>query len=374
VPALLSDKTTYSWRARAVDSQGAASVWSAATLIYLSTGTYQPPSIQLTSPAVPTQPAASTKAVRLSWSGTDLNIEPTVALYYATSRDRFSGTLIVDGLRQSAGTQSANFDWDTRALAPGTYYVYAQIYDSRSSAQAWAPGAVVVVSDSPSGSVVVSAGPNLQTSEAGAQASFKIRLGSAPSADVILPIASTMTGEGQAAPPSLNFTAQNWNVDQTVTVTGQADCIPDGNRQYQVIVGRAVSLDPQYMGLSAPPVALSNVESAGNSVVATASNNPNVRMCALAVKSQQLVSPGIWEYQIDASFGNSGAVAVNGGTARLTAVLPILTIVNGEIGFGALQAGESGRSVNAIVLRSKGILSPAFFQAAVGFKWVFSVR
>jgi hypothetical protein len=126
--------------------------------------------------------------------------------------------------------------------------------------------------------------------------------------------------------------------------------------------------------VSAAPVALSNSESAGYSVVAIATNNPNVRLCALTVRSQQLFAPGTWEYQFDASFGNSGAVAVNGGTARLTAVLPVLNIVNGEIGFGALQAGESGRSVNAIVLRSKGLLSPAFFQAAVGFKWVFSVR
>jgi hypothetical protein len=159
-----------------------------------------------------------------------------------------------------------------------------------------------------------------------------------------------------------------------VKVNGQGDCIPDGNRQCQVVVGRAVSLNAQSMGVSAAPVALSNVESAANSIVVTATNNPNVRMCALTVRSQQLVSPGIWEYQIDASFGNSGAVAVNGGTARLTAVLPVLTIVSGELGFCALQAPECARSVNAIVLRRKGQLSPAFFQAAVGFKWAIAVK
>jgi hypothetical protein len=47
-------------------------------------------------------------------------------------------------------------------------------------------------------------------------------------------------------------------------------------------------------------------------VVAIATNNPNVRLCALAVKSQQRVAAGIWEYQIDAGFGNGGAVAVSG--------------------------------------------------------------
>jgi hypothetical protein len=109
-------------------------------------------------------------------------------------------------------------------------------------------------------------------------------------------------------------------------------------------------------------------------VVAIATNNPNVRLCALAVKSQQRVAAGIWEYQIDAGFGNGGAVAVSGGTARLIAVPPLLSIVNAEIRFGALQAGESGRSVNAVVLRSKGPLSAAFFQAAIGFKWAIAVK
>jgi hypothetical protein len=97
-------------------------------------------------------------------------------------------------------------------------------------------------------------------------------------------------------------------------------------------------------------------------------------MCALTVKSQQLVAPGTWEYQIDAGFGNSGALAVSGGTARLIAVPPLLSIVNAELTFGALQAGEAGRSVNAVVLRSKGPLSAAFFQAAIGFKWAIAVK
>ena len=89
VPSLLSDKTTYWWRARAVDAEQAASNWTAASVMYISTGSYQDPSIHLTAPAVPTAPTTQSdgkRVVTLAWEGTDLNIEPAVALYYASSR------------------------------------------------------------------------------------------------------------------------------------------------------------------------------------------------------------------------------------------------------------------------------------------------
>lgn len=373
VANLLGDKTTYWWRGRAVDPEGASSAWSATAVMYVSTGDYQPPVIHVTAPAAPISPSvqAGRKSVRLSWEGTDLNIEPTVALYYATSKAGFSGTLIADGLRQASGTQAGNYDWDAGGLAAGTYFVYAVIYDSRGSAQAWAPGAVVITPETQSGSVLVNAAANLQTNELGAQASFAVRLGSAPSDEVVLPVASTMTGEGRALPPSLTFNAQNWNIDQQVMVTGQSDCIPDGNRQYQVQVGKAVSLDPQYMGLAAAPVNLVNQDYAPAWVATT--NNPNVRICALSIRSTRKVDATTWEYVLDAVFGNSGA-PVQGGAAKLVAVPPLLQLVDPDMQFGALHQGETGNSLDTITVRAKGPLSAAYFQVGAGLRWSITVK
>lgn len=373
LPVVLADHTTYRWRARSRDADGGVSEWSAPAVMYVSTGTYQDPTIQVTQPAtvqVP-QPQGERKIVRIAWTGTDLNIEPTVALYFAPSKAAFTGTLIVDGLRQATGTQAGQYDWDVTGLAPGAYHVYAVIYDSKGVGRAWAPGAVVVVPSPQTGSVMLNAAANLQTTELGGVASFGVRLGSAPVADVVLPVASSRSGEGVAQPATLTFTAQNWATEQTVRVTGQFDCIPDGNRQYQVLVGSAQSLDPQYMGLAAAPVNLTNQDN--NPTWTLTSNNAAVRLCALGIRSSRAVDATTWEYVLDLGIGNNGA-AVAGATARLVGVPALLTVVQPEVTFGALQQGESARSAGTITVRSRGQLSAAYFQAGVGFRWTLNVR
>jgi hypothetical protein len=374
VPTALTDKSTYYWRARAIDSAGLQSPWSIPAILYVSTGTYQNPSIQVTEPAVTLVPTvqAGRKLVHLAWAGTDLNIGPTVALYYSSSNSAFSGTLIVDGVSQASGTQTGAYDWDVTGLAAGAYYVYAVIYDPRGSGQAFAPGVVVIPASPQSGSVVTTAGANLQTTQYGGQASFTVHLGTAPTATVTLPVSSTTSSAGLPAPQSLVFTPQNWSVDQTVTVTGQADCLPGGNKTYQVLVGNAVSLDPQYIGLAGSPVNLTNQDTLVNWVVTT--NNPNVRICNLAIVSTRAVNPTTWEYVLSARFGNSGA-AVAGGTATLVGAPPIFQLISPAMTFGALQQGESGQSLANITIRSRGgPLSAAYFQSGAGFRWNLVAR
>ena len=59
---------------------------------------------------------------------------------------------------------------------------------------------------------------------------------------------------------SLLFTAANWNVPQTVTVTGVADGILDGDIPYSTIIGAAISTDAEYSGLDPADIALVNVD------------------------------------------------------------------------------------------------------------------
>ena len=368
----LADKAVYWWRARAVDPHGTASAWSLPVQFTVSTGTYQDPSVAVTSPATPLTPTVQgdRKVVTLAWTGTDVNIAPTVALYYATTKDSFSGTLIVDGLAQAVGTQSGTHVWDVTDLPVGTYHVYAVIYDSRGVGRAWAPGAVVIA-PAASGGIVVTAGTGLKTTEAGGTATFKVKLASAPTANVTVPVASTMSGEGIASPASLTFTPQNWNTDQTVTVTGQVDCIPDAAKAYQVLVGRSVSADPNYADLSGTPVSLVNENNA--LVTQGATNNANVRICGVTLRSTTKISATTWEYQLDASFGNAGA-PIAGGTAILT-IAPLITdIVDANLTFGALSAGETGRSLDTVTVRSNVLLQPSFFAAGVGTKWNITTR
>ncbi|MBI5256162.1 MAG: DUF4347 domain-containing protein [Burkholderiales bacterium] len=87
------------------------------------------------------------------------------------------------------------------------------------------------------------------TSEAGASASFTVRLSSQPNSHVTVDVSSSDTTEGTAAPTALSFTPSNWWVQQQVTVTGVDDVLIDGAIPYQVLL-RASSGDALYNGRS----------------------------------------------------------------------------------------------------------------------------
>src|SRR6185503_3946719 len=84
----------------------------------------------------------------------------------------------------------------------------------------------------------------LVTSEAGGTPpAFDVVLDSQPTADVVIPVASSDPSEGEASVTSLTFTAADWNVPQTVTVTGVDDAVDDGDIAYTIETGAAESDD-----------------------------------------------------------------------------------------------------------------------------------
>ena len=97
---------------------------------------------------------------------------------------------------------------------------------------------------------IVGGSGNVSTGEDGTAATVGLSLQSEPSAAVTLSIASTDPGEAVAKPSALTFSTADWNVDQTVTVSGVDDAVADGPQSYAVAV-RAGSGDGAYDGLSA---------------------------------------------------------------------------------------------------------------------------
>lgn len=98
------------------------------------------------------------------------------------------------------------------------------------------------------------------TSEDGLTATFTIRLASQPTATVTVPISSTDATEGTVSPASLNFTTLDWNVPQTVTVTGVDDPDLDGDINYSVQMDPTASSDPLYDNQTPGPVAVVNLD------------------------------------------------------------------------------------------------------------------
>lgn len=118
---------------------------------------------------------------------------------------------------------------------------------------------------SPAGADPVNISPvtGLSTTEEGRAVSFTVSLASQPLVNVVINLVSTDTGEGTVSPASLTFTSGNWNTPRTVTVTGQPDSTEDGDIDYSIQTS-LLSLDPQYLLVNPPDVALVNFDEDGD--------------------------------------------------------------------------------------------------------------
>ena len=90
----------------------------------------------------------------------------------------------------------------------------------------------------------------LATTEAGGTATFSVVLEAAPTANVVIPISIPDGTEGTVSAPSLTFTTADWNIAQTVTVTGVQDFSNDGDVAFTVVLGTATSTDLNFNGLN----------------------------------------------------------------------------------------------------------------------------
>ncbi len=63
---------------------------------------------------------------------------------------------------------------------------------------------------------------------------FKVRLGSEPTGTVVIDVTSSDTGEGTVDKATLTFDASNWDIEQTVRVTGVNDDVDDDDINYTI--------------------------------------------------------------------------------------------------------------------------------------------
>jgi hypothetical protein len=76
----------------------------------------------------------------------------------------------------------------------------------------------------------------------------------------VIGVSSSDTSEGSVDKSSLAFTAGDWGVEQTVTVTGVDDAVADGDVGYSVVLANAVSFDSAYDGLTPANVSVINID------------------------------------------------------------------------------------------------------------------
>ncbi|MEX1232145.1 MAG: hypothetical protein WEB58_18010 [Planctomycetaceae bacterium] len=121
--------------------------------------------------------------------------------------------------------------------------------------------------DSVGTEVVAAAAVNVSTnwlyiSESGAADSLSVVLNSKPASNVTLAARSTHVGEGVIDKTALVFTPSNWNIPQTITITGVDDSYFDGDKVFFLKL-EAVSTDANYDGISVPTVRAKNADNEG---------------------------------------------------------------------------------------------------------------
>jgi outer membrane protein assembly factor BamB len=173
--------------------------------------------------------------------------------------------------------------------------------------------------------ITVTPTSGLVTTEWGGTATFTIVLDSQPAADVIIGLTSSDTTEGTVSPSIVPFTAANWDLPQTVTVTGANDFVVDGDIVYTVLTAAAASADGGYNNLNASDVEITNydndVETFTHSGIASFSPDKGNLENLVAVAEGN--SPGKPDYKYPHGFFSFDITGLKpGATVVITITLP----------------------------------------------------
>ncbi len=83
--------------------------------------------------------------------------------------------------------------------------------------------------------IVISPDSVLVTTSEGGSAFFALRLAVPPTADVTISFASSDTAQGEPSPSSVIFTTTNWNIPQTIQITGRGNTNSTVDVPYRII-------------------------------------------------------------------------------------------------------------------------------------------
>ncbi len=152
-------------------------------------------------------------------------------------------------------------------LVDGTQnYDITMSVDDAQSDNNYDPLADVTVSvgntdDDVAGFTITESFGDTETNEAGTTDTYTVVLDAEPDSDVVIDVSSDDTGEATIDQASLTFTTANWNVAQTVTVTGQDDDLIDGTQTATITMSiDAAGTDDNFDGVANQTVSVDNTD------------------------------------------------------------------------------------------------------------------
>jgi hypothetical protein len=341
IPSGLSNGSTYYWRVRARNARGITSAWSDVAQFVVDTDHPATPSLAFSAPAgVLLAPGSA----RIAWQVRDPENASQLSLFFDRDSSGADGDPIVQNLALDPAKSEGSYTWDVSGLLPGAYYMYGVLNNGQRTVAAYAPGTFVVPSPDAHGTVVLRPTSIQTTSEAGFHASLQVSLGSAPTDDVVVQLNTTRPTEATLGPSLVTFTAGNWNVPQTVTVSGVNDCAFDGDVTYRVVTAKAVSRDTNYAGVKGSALTYVNVDDD------MPTNQSTVLTCSVTLISSKKVSLTTVDYTYRLDITNLGP-DVRGVQANVASTAATTQIMDGSVTFGPVPQGARATSLDTFTIR-----------------------
>ncbi len=176
---------------------------------------------------------------------------------YLFVADSYKGLLVLDASNPQSLSPLANGTWDTAGESVNVFFSQNHIYLSDGGDGSWSGLSIFRFIER---GIIDVYPTNIQIREGSGQASFTIRLGSAPTASVTIGLKNTNPGEIALSREQVILDSTNWQNGVDVTINPADDALKDGPQKCAVLTDPAQSTDPDYNGTDAGNVFVSVID------------------------------------------------------------------------------------------------------------------
>ena len=212
--------------------------------------------IQISDPNI----GSNTYSVTLSATAGTLTLGTKTGITIAT------GTGAGDAVLTFSGNLAAiNAALDGLVFTPSSGFTGSASFQIQCTNTNYTPGGVATATSTvlmavvPRGGVLITHDGDLTTNVLGSTSQFSLVLTEAPIDTVTIRLTSSDPEAGTTDVSSITFTPSNWNIPQTVTVTGHDDIADGGSVPYTIELQPATSSDPAFSGVIGDTVAMTNL-------------------------------------------------------------------------------------------------------------------
>lgn len=172
--------------------------------------------------------------------------------------------------------------------------------------------------DEASAAKILASNTSAITGEDGSSVSIGISLKTQPTAAVILAVSSSNTAEGTVSPATLTFNSANWDVMQSIEISGVDDVSDDGDISYTINLDPSSSADSEYQALAVKQISMLNLDNDGAGFVVSNISGNTTELGGKATFTIRLSSAPLADVSISLSSSDTAEGTVSPASLTFT--------------------------------------------------------